>query len=247
MLKLDKFSVHLAQTDDDIKRVQALRYEVFYNELKAKPLFDGQTLDQDGYDTVCDHLMVIDDETSEVVGTYRLIRQEMLPKDLNFYTSNEYNLSRLLSQDKSLVEVGRSCVHKDYRVRPVMTLLWHGLGAYMKDHSIDYFFGFASFEGNDVKSLALPLSFLYHYHLADKAICPRALDEYYVDMNKLPIDQVDKKEAWLLLPPLIKGYLRAGCMIGDGAFIDEQFSTVDVCIIMNIGQVTERYYRRFGR
>ena len=146
-----------------------------------------------------------------------------------------------------MLELGRSCVDAAYRNRPTMQLLWRGIAEYVFHHDISLMFGCASLHGTDVAAHALPLSYLYHFHLAPPALRPRALDDLYVDMNFIAADAIDQKAALVALPPLVKGYLRLGGFIGDGAVIDEQFNTIDVCIIVKTDLVTERYLRHYSR
>jgi putative hemolysin len=244
----------LAASDDDIKACQRLRYEVFYEEMAAKPIGDmaALRLDFDKFDAIADHLMVIDlkaPEGSEVVGTYRLIRREVAEAHGGFYTAGEYDIQPMLDRADPLVnflELGRSCVHQNYRNRPTINMLWQGLGAYITRHDIGVLFGCASFPGVDPEPLSEPLSFLYHFKSTPPDWHVRAREELFVEMNRVPKDKIDQRAAMRLLPPLIRGYMYAGCVFGDGAVIDEQFSTVDVFVMSIIKQATDRYADRFG-
>lgn len=245
--------VRLARSQDEIEAAQRLRYKVFYEEYKAKPTSEMAAVrrDIDAYDAVADHLIVIDHSIispdERIVGTYRLLRQEAAARHGCFYTSDEYDISPLLRSRSSLLELGRSCVLAEYRTRPVLQLLWQGITGYMLDHNIELMFGCASMHGTDLQSLAEPLSYLHHFHRETDDLCPRALEQRYVDMNLIPKDQIDQKSAFIALPPLIKGYLRLGATIGDGAVIDEQFNTTDVCIILPMSRVSERYRKHYVR
>ena len=128
-----------------------------------------------------------------------------------------------------ILELGRSCVDAAARNRPTMQLLWRGIAAYVFHHQIALMFGCASLPGTDPDALAVPLCYLYHHHLAPPALRPRALPERYVDMRRLATDAYRSGAALAELPPLIKGYLRLGGFVGDGAVIDRQFNTTDVC------------------
>ncbi|MEK9662362.1 MAG: GNAT family N-acyltransferase, partial [Alphaproteobacteria bacterium] len=164
-----------------------------------------------------------------------------------FYTASEYDIGCLFGYPGEMLELGRSCVDAAYRNRPTMQLLWRGIADYVFHHDISLMFGCASLHGTVAREHALPLSYLYHFHLAPPALRPRALDDLYVDMNFIAADDIDQKAALAALPPLIKGYLRLGGFVGDGAVIDEQFNTVDVCIVVKTDLVTERYYRHYSR
>ena len=128
-----------------------------------------------------------------------------------------------------------------------MQLLWRGLMAYVARFSSDLMFGCASFGGTEPCALAVPLSYLHHYHGMKPEMRVRARPELYVEMNLIPKDALDKKEALRALPPIIKGYLRAGCLIGEGAVIDHQFGTTDVFIYLPVKDIDPRYAARFGQ
>lgn len=252
-LRLGNLEVRLAETPADIDAAQALRYRVFYTERAAKPTPEMARLqrDFDRYDNLCDHLLVIDHDRGRgpeaVVGTYRLIRRAAAERAGSFYSSDEYDITRLVDYPGEILELGRSCVDPAYRTRPTMQLLWRGIAAYVFQHDVALMFGCASLSGTDTQSLALPLSYLYYHHLAPPALRPVALAERYVDMRLMPEHEVDPRAALNLLPPLIKGYLRLGGFVGDGAVIDHQFNTTDVCIVVKTDLVTEKYYRHYER
>jgi L-ornithine Nalpha-acyltransferase len=242
----------LATSGDDIVAAQALRYRVFYEGLGARPLSEmlRRRRDKDRFDDDCDHLLVLDQShggTGLVVGTYRLLRRQTAARQGGFYSADEYDLAPLLAQPGEILELGRSCVDPTYRQRPVMQLLWSGIAAYVFHHDIALMFGCASLRGTDPDALATPLSYLHQYHLAPPSLRPRALSERYVDMCRLTMGAFDPGLALSALPPLIKGYLRLGGFVGDGAVIDEQFNTTDVCICVKTDLVTEKYSRHYER
>ena len=250
--------VRLAETDAEVEAAQRLRYRVFYEEMSAipsPPMRESQ-LDFDQFDGFCDHILVVDraaldDECqASVVGTYRLMRGADAQRAGGFYTSGEYDLSSLLSfrtEGQRLLELGRSCVLKAYRSKPVsMQLLWRGVMAYVARFSVDTMFGCASLPGTDPAALALPLSYLHHHHSMTSADCVRARPELYANMNRIPKEALDIREARRMLPPLIKGYLRAGAQIGEGAVVDRQFGTTDVFIYLPVRRIETRYRHRFG-
>ena len=252
-LQTDRLNIRLAKTDADIDAAQALRYRVFYEEMAAKPTPETARLkrDFDPFDDVCDHILVTDASLSEgadaVVATYRLLRGSIAASFGRFYTSGEYDISNLFGLPGELLELGRSCVDARSRDRPTMQLLWRGIAAYVFHHDIYLMFGCASLHGTDPTELTLPLSYLHHFHLAPPAFRTKALPDLYVDMNFLPPDAVDPKKALAALPPLVKGYLRLGGFVGDGAVIDEQFNTTDVCILVKTDLVTEKYLSHYRR
>jgi putative hemolysin len=245
--------VRLAETPADIDAAQALRYRIFYDIMGAKPVagMEQARRDYDGYDQVCDHLLVLDHSRGKgadaVVGTYRLIRRPAAEKFGAFYSEAEYDVSRLIAYPGEILELGRSCVDVGYRGRGVMQLLWSGIAAYVFHYNIAVMFGCASLPGTDPDALAVPLSYLYYHHLAPPALRARALPERFVDMRRLDPSAFDPAKALSGLPPLIKGYLRLGGFVGDGAVIDEQFNTTDVCIVVKTDLVTEKYTKHYER
>lgn len=252
-INLEAITVRLAQSPKEVEAVQRLRYKVFYEELAAipSPEMEKSKRDINEFDDVADILIVLDNEIENpderIVGTYRLLRQDIAEKYGHFYTSDEYDISALEKSGEKLLEVGRSCVLEPYRTRALIQKMWARIASYVAEHQVGLMFGCASFPGTDVSAIEKELSYLYHYHLADESQCPVVLPQHRVDMNLIPKEELDAKRVFSGLPPLIKGYLRLGASIGDGAFIDRQWNSVDVCIVMPTVQVTERYARHYQR
>ncbi len=251
--RVGQLDVRLAVSEEEIAAAQALRYQIFYDEMGAKPTpaMAAVRRDIDDYDAICDHLLVVDhgaDGTPHVVGTYRLLRQVVAQMNRGFYSAGEYDLSKLVAQsafDGQLLELGRSCVAPAYRNNATITLLWRGIASYLQTHSIGHMFGCASLHGADPLLHTAELSYLYHHHLAPPELRARALPEHHVAMDRLPAAMIDARAASRALPPLIKGYLRVGAMVGDGGFVDHQFNTVDVFVVMPVARITSRYAGRF--
>lgn len=252
-LTFNNFEVRLAQTTAEVEAAQALRFAVFYGEMHATPSPEvkARGLDCDAFDPICDHLIVVDLESDRpqpfVVGTYRLLRRSVAAEHGGFLSAQEYDLSALLDNPGESVEVGRACVHADYRTRGVLQLLWRGLAAYVIHHGIDLMFGTASFPGTDPREMQEALAYLHHYHRAPSDLRPRALEHHYVEMGSVPRSGVDVQAAVAELPPLIKGYLRLGGFVGDGAVVDRQFNTTDVCMIVKTDQMSKKYDRHYRR
>lgn len=252
-LRSGRLEVRLAAGEDEIRASQALRYRVFYEEMAARPSPEMARLkrDFDRFDGICDHLLVFDHDVGTgvdaVVGTYRLFRRAVAEAEGGFYTASEFDIAGLVAMKGEILELGRSCVDRAHRNRPTMQLLWAGIAAYVFHHDIVMMFGCASLPGTDPEVHAEALSYLYHQHLAPPEFRPRALEGLYVPMNRRPFDSLDARRVLASLPPLIKGYLRLGGFVGDGAVIDEQFNTTDVCIMVKTDLVTSRYVRHYGR
>jgi putative hemolysin len=250
--------VRLAETQHEVEQAQSLRYAVFYEEMSALPSDEMRRLrrDFDKFDDVCDHLLVVDREVHGedgqplVVATYRLTREKDAARAGGFYTASEYNIAPMLNgmpPGTKFLELGRSCVLKSYRSRPgSMQLLWKGLMAYVARFDIDLMFGCASLPGTDIEALALPLSYLHHFHAMPENLRVKARPELFVDMNRMALDATPQREGLRALPPLLKGYVRAGCCVGDGAVIDRQFGTTDVFIYFPLSGIDARYKSRFG-
>ena len=240
------FQVRLAASDDDLHAAQRLRYDVFVAELGG----DGEMVDhearleRDVYDPDYDHLLLEDtqrDDTDRVVGVYRLLRGDQMSKIGRFYVEDEYDLSVLKSSGRPIMELGRSCLHADYRGGTAMHALWNGLAAYVLENGIEVMFGVASFHGTDVSKLAQPLSLLHHRHLAPDDLRVRAVPESFQSMNLLPESQIDRLAAMRATPALIKAYLRLGGFVGEGAFIDRPFNTTDVCLVVDTARMSEKH------
>jgi putative hemolysin len=247
----------------EIGRAQRLRYKVFYEELAAVPDAEAAAArtDTDRYDAVCDHLIVVKRgrappgseavmlDDGELVGTYRLLRQEIAESHGGFYTAGEFDIAPLLHRhrDKRFLELGRSCVLKPFRTKPVVELLWQGIWNYVRLHRLDVMFGCASLVGTDPDAHAETLSFLARDFKPPPEWRASALPARRVDMNRMAGAPADPKSALRRLPTLIKGYLRLGCYIGDGAVIDRQFNTIDVLIILPVAAINARYFSHFGQ
>lgn len=234
------FRVKLAETEDELKAAQRLRYRVFVKELGGGgALVDHENrLETDRYDPFFDHLILTDaarntDPIDSVIGVYRLLRGEQAKAIGQFYSEDEYDLSALKKSGRKLLELGRSCLDADYRGGVAMYHLWNALAGYVQRHEIDVLFGVASFHGTDISALKQPLSFLHHRHLAPPDLRPRALAAEFQNMNLMPEDQIDRRRAMIQTPALIKAYLRLGGFVGEGAFIDHDFNTTDVCLVMD--------------
>ncbi len=245
-------TVRLATTPADVEAAQRLRFSVFHEELGARHGAAARLRrrDEDRFDAHCDHLLVeshAPDGDAAAVGTYRLLRQHRARNIGGFYSQGEFDIAPLLCAHAPLefVELGRSCVRKDYRSRPVIELLWQGIWTYVRTRRIGAMIGCASLPGTDIARLAEPLSYLAHNFRAAPDWRVRALPERFIDMNRLPRAAYKQRNAMRQLPPLIRAYLRAGARIGDGAVIDRQFNTTDVLMILPVAQIAPRYIDRF--
>lgn len=238
------FELRLARDAADLALAQSLRYEVFVAELGG----DGDMVDHaarleaDRFDPYFDHLMLLDHgrDGNPCVGVYRLMRESQAREAGQFYCDDEYDLDCLRASGRQLLELGRSCLHPDYRGGTAMMHLWTGLAGYVEAHGIELMFGVASFHGTEIAPLAAPLSFLHHRHLAPAPIRVRAHACGYQRMDLISPRDLDRAAASRAIPSLIKGYLRMGGFVGAGAFVDRPFNTTDICLVMDVANIPAR-------
>lgn len=252
------YEIRLAVANRDIRKAQRLRYKVFYEEGEAIPYQAAALTRRDmcPFDKYCDHLLVIDKEKlnrlgrkkPKVVGVYRLLRGDIAARHQGFYSQTEFDIAPLLARHpgKKFLELGRSCVHPDYRSKRVIELLWRGLWAYAKHHRIDVLIGCASLPGIDPQALATPLGFLHRHALASGVWSVRPLKGRGVGMSFAESQAIDARKGVAALPPLLKAYLRAGAKFGDGAVVDMQFRTTDVFTILPLADLEDRYIDYYG-
>lgn len=253
--RIGTLETRLARSSFEIDAAQRVRYNVFVEEMKAvlSPDAMRRKRDTDAWDSVCDHLLVLDrslegDAEDQIVGTYRILRQDVAMKRGGFYSASEFEIDSLLERhpDIQFMELGRSCVLPAYRTKRTVELLWQGNWAYALKHRMGAMFGCASFPGTSPDVHALALSFLHQNALAkgDWAVDARA--DLYEPMDRMPIEPSDMRRALASMPPLIKGYLRLGAMVGNGAVVDTAFNTTDVLIVLPISGISDRYISHYG-
>ncbi|WP_337181189.1 GNAT family N-acetyltransferase [Shinella sp.] len=253
--RIGNLETRTARSVSEIDAAQAVRYRVFAEEMNARLSPDAvrRKRDFDAWDMVCDHLLVLDtsiegDAEEQIVGTYRLLRQEVAAVSGGFYSQSEFDVDALVARhpDKRFMELGRSCVLPAYRTKRTVELLWQGAWAYSLKHGIDVMFGCASFHGTVPEEHALALSFLHHNVLAKDEWHVTARPELFRTMDLMPSEGIDARKALTAMPPLVKGYLRLGAAIGEGAVVDHGFNTTDVLIVLPIGKISGRYLNYYG-
>ena len=252
MQGVSHLEVRLASSEADLKAAARLRYEVFVRELGAHAPQgeDVPGFEHDRFDPYCAHIVLVDtrrdvSKLDHVVGVYRLLTEEAAEKAGQFYSEGEYDLALVRASGKRLLELGRSCVHRDYRNGFALNQLWLGLAGFVREREIELLFGVASFKGTNPEKLAAPLSHLYHAHLAPPALRVRALPGAFEPMNRIPAGQIDRVAAMRAVPQLIKSYLRLGGAVGDGAFVDHAFNTIDICLVLDTTQLTASAKARY--
>jgi L-ornithine Nalpha-acyltransferase len=257
----ERFLARFARTPDEIVTAQRLRYSVFYEEMDARPSSAARASqrDADAYDEACDHLIVVRAHAGpsgrfavaggDMVGTYRLLAQGKARSCGGFYTQGEFDIAALTARKPELnfLELGRSCVLKAYRTRAIIDLLWRGIWDHVRANRFDVMFGCASFAGADAAPHADILDYLARHHAPPAEWHVAALPEKHIAMRSSSGVKPDARALVRRIPPLIKGYLRLGCFIGDGAVVDLQFNTTDVLIILPVTRINPRYFAHFGQ
>ncbi len=253
--RIGSLETRLARNTYEIDAAQKVRYQVFVEEMRAELSADAmrRKRDTDAWDSICDHLLVLDrsiegDAEDQIVGTYRILRQDVAMKRGGFYSASEFEIDQLIARhpDKQFMELGRSCVLPAYRNKRTVELLWQGNWAYALKHRMSAMFGCASFPGTDPDAHAIALSFLHQSVLARGDWAVDALPRLFQPMDRVPVPPADTRKALNALPPLIKGYLRLGAMVGNGAVVDKGFNTTDVLIILPIAGISDRYISHYG-
>ncbi|NCN88433.1 MAG: GNAT family N-acetyltransferase [Gallionella sp.] len=235
-----RLNFSLARNLTEITEAQRVRYKVFGEEMGANLPSAELGLDIDRFDEFCDHLLVRDHGNSKVVGTYRILPPEQAVKAGGYYSETEFDLSRLAHLRERMVEVGRSCVHPDYRDGATITQLWSGLADYIGKHNHEYLIGCASISMADGGHYAASV-----YHKIHKLHAAPA--EYTVYPHcRLPLEALNRNlEA--AIPPLIKGYLRLGAYIAGEPAWDPDFNCADLFILLPVARLNARYAKHFMR
>lgn len=253
--RIGALEVRLARNSSEIAAAQEVRFRVFYDELGAKRDFVHalEARDADRFDAFCDHLIVLDTSLGgpdyrQVVGTYRLLRQEVAIATGGFYSAEEFELEALVARhpQRNFLELGRSCVLPEYRTKRTVELLWQGIWAYALRYGVDVMTGCASFHGTVPAAHAEALSFLAHHARAEGEWAVRAIPSRFQTMDLMPVEAVDPKAAVSAMPPLIKGYLRLGALFGEGCVIDHEFRTTDVLVVLPVEAISQRYIAYYG-
>ena len=248
-MHIDKnyLTIKIAQSDQELRAAQRLRYRVFVEELGANTSEKCHRLqlEYDEFDESFEHLILVDeankDVSENVIGVYRLLTGDVAYKEKGFYSAVEYDLQKLINSGRKILELGRSCVNIHHRGGVALYMMWNGLAEYVIKNKIDILFGVASFHGTDSNAITHALSFLHHNHLAPENLQVRALGKNRIEMDILPISEVNRMIALKQLPPLIKAYIRLGGFVGCGASLDNDFNTIDVCLVMDTQRMLDKY------
>ena len=242
------FTIKIAESNFEIKKAQSLRYKIFFKEKKIKKKSFKLLLqrDYDFYDKISDHLIIIDNNREirdNVIGTYRLLRGNCAKLYRGFYTEQEFDISNLKKNfsSKDILELGRSCVHPQYRSGIILKLLWQGISNYIKMYKIKILMGCASFHGTNPSKFKDEFSLLYKSYRLPEDYDVKSLQSNEISFNK----NINHSTILNKLPPLIKGYLKAGGMVSENFYIDKEFETIDYCVIMLTEKIVSRYQNKF--
>src|SRR5579872_379329 len=255
LARIGALEVRLAATRKEIRQAQRLRYRVFFEEGGATPDPAARLIRRDvcPFDEVCDHLIAVDHAPAgggepQVVGVYRLLRQDAAEANFGFYSAGEFDIAPMLARHggKRFLELGRSCVAPGYRNKPTLELLWRGVWTYARHHAVSAMFGCASLDGAEPRAHALALTYLSRAAQAPEAWRVAAAPGRGVAMAMLDEGALDARKAIRALPPLIKGYCRLGAHFGAEAVIDGKFGTTDVFVILPVAEIEQRYLAYFG-
>jgi putative hemolysin len=236
--KKPAFQIIWASTPSEIKEAQRLRYKVFAEEMGANLARNADGLDIDEFDAYCDHLLIRDQDSLKVVGTYRVLPPHKAQEIGRLYSDSEFDLSRIDHLRPKLVELGRSCVHQDYRSGAVIMALWSGLAQYMQKHDYEIMLGCASIPMADGGHFAASL----YNSLGNDQMAPTEFHAF----PRLPLP-LDKLNGGLEVqpPPLIKGYLKLGAKICSAPAWDPDFNTADLLTMLRLSEINPRYAKHF--
>ena len=227
-----------ASDASEIKEAQRLRYKVFAEEMGAHLPVNAEGLDVDEFDAYCDHLLIRDQETLKVVGTYRVLPPHKAQEIGRLYSDSEFDLARLNHLRPKMVELGRSCVHADYRSGAVIMALWSGIAQYMQKHGYEIMLGCASIPMSDGGHFAASL----YNSLSNEQMAP--IENHAFPRLPLPLDRLNGGLA-VEPPPLIKGYLKLGAKICSAPAWDPDFNTADLLTMMRLSEINPRYAKHF--
>ncbi len=250
--RIGTIEVRLAKSAAEILAAQALRYEVFFKDRGIAS--DAKcAIDADHFDAYCEHLLILDTAvlgplSDQLVGTARMLLSQKAENAGGFYSESEFTLRSLIARQpaKQFLEIGRTCIKAEWRSKRTVELMWQGIWAFALDNKVDVMIGCASLDGTVPAAHAMALSLMHHHYRAKGAWRAKALPERFVKMDLMPAEAINLKQAMLTLPPLLKGYLRVGAVIGEGCVIDHEFGTTDVFVVLPVAKIEQRYIRHYG-
>ncbi|MGE5279932.1 MAG: GNAT family N-acetyltransferase [Deltaproteobacteria bacterium] len=242
------FEIKLAANDEEVRSAQRLRYQVFVEEMGCRvPAAGRENLDADPFDPLCDHIIIVDKSSGLTIGTYRLLRRSRLRPRGRFYAESEFDISAIRALPGELLELGRSCVHKDYRRQAVLNRLWARIAAYIQAHRVTHLFGCSSVYTQDPGEVSRFHGFLMRRYAADPAcrVTPtrRCAVPGLTSCRLLPDEE---KKTALKLPAMLRSYLKLGARVCGPPALDREFGTVDFFMLLGVAEISRTYLRRLG-
>jgi len=235
-----ELQVRLATTENDVLACQRLRYDIFAQEMGASLPTAHLGLDQDGFDPVCDHLLVEEVVSGRVVACTRILTDTVANEVGGYYYSDhEFDLAQIRRLQGRVMEIGRTCVHQDYRNGATISVLWSGLAEYMLTHGFDFLMGCASVDASDggVQAEAIRQHLVTNHLLTEtsRQVLPRK-----------PMHRVShSSDVAISWPPLLKAYLRLGAKVCGDPCLDADFNVADFFILLDVKDLSPRYVKHF--
>lgn len=238
--KAPRFTARLAENPQEIEQCLRLRYQVFAEEMGASLSSSVDGIDQDKFDLFCKHLMVFDNKSGKVIATTRLLLEDDAIHAGSFYSETEFDLHHVLKQPGFFMEVGRTCIHPDFRRGGVLAVLWQGIAAVIYEYKIDYLIGCASIslQGGDAYVSSV-IRYLRKHHYSDESLRVESRNALVIN-NTVVLEDV-------VIPTLLKGYLNQGALICGEPYWDSDFDVADVFVLLSTKDLADRYQRHFTR
>ncbi len=244
---MPEFDIKITTAADEIREAQRLRYQVFNLEMKkGLQASNERGLDIDEFDPFCDHLIVRDQKSQEVVGTYRLLLGAQARNNIGFYSEREFNLEKIKKLDGELLELGRSCARKDFRDRALIPLMWEAIVQYVKSHEVRYLFGCGSLYTTDPQEVSKAFALFQQKYYAAEAFRVQPVAQCRIDGISEDMNVDGDDSIFVDLPSLIKGYLRLGALVCGPPALDRDFGTADFLVLLDIQKLSNSYLRRVG-
>jgi L-ornithine Nalpha-acyltransferase len=244
---LSALEVKITTDPKEIREAQRLRFEVFNLEMnKGLEASYASGLDGDEFDSICDHLIVRDLKSQEVVGTYRLLLGSRAERNLGFYSEREFNLHNIKKLGGELLELGRSCARKDFRDKALISLMWDAIAQYVKKHRVRYLFGCGSVYTTEASEAMAYFSMLKRRYYSPDTFRVHPMSEFQCEAIAENLKTAEHAALFLKLPSLIKGYLRLGAVVCGPPALDREFGTADFLVLLDMHQLRQEYLCRVG-
>lgn len=241
------FEVKIATEPSEIEQAQRLRFQVFNLELnKGLKTSYQRGLDVDEFDPYCEHLIVRDFKSGDVVGTYRLLRGSQARQKIGFYSEKEFDLSAIKKLDGELMELGRSCARKDFRGRALIPLMWEAITEQVRKYNVRYLFGCGSLYSTDAADVSAVYGLLKQKYYSPDEFRVKPLEHCAFRGLNEALLVTDEQAVFQKLPGLIKGYLRAGALVCGPPALDDEFGTTDFFLLLDFAALKDEYLKRLG-